>query len=526
MRALGHGASPPDPHAGRRTSGWSDPELARVGDVATAVAGLVFSASRQPSAESAMRRVMHTYRIARPVDLHAAVSKSGEVRDALLAELTIGESYFFREGGQLSLIESEVLPAWRAEGGDTPRRIWCAGCASGEEPYSLAILLRELGWLAPTQILGTDIARPRLDAARRGRYTKWALRGVAEPRIARWFTRRGPHFLLDDGIRGAVEFRALNLAAEGYPSTETATTEQDLILCRNVLIYFDMSTVAEIAERLLRSLRPNGLLILGASDPPLTDLVACEIVMTPAGAVYRPRDGTGARARASRFAAPASPFASGSHGIPAEAQGELVASTAPPLPIAPPASPPASPPAPPAPPAGGDMAIEVAPRTPASAYALGDYETSALLARAAVERDPGDVRAWVLWIRSVANAGQLVVAGEICAGALDRHRVVPELHYLHGMLLVESGRSADGARDARRALYLDRTFVLAHMLLGDALARLDDRAGARRAFANAADLLEGLPAAMLVLASDGIPVGRLRQICVQRIGSLSDQEGR
>ncbi len=498
-------------------SGWSDPEFARVANVATAVAGLVFSVSRQPSAETAMRRVMHAYHLRTPVDLYGAVTVAGEVRDALLAELTVGESYFFRDEGQLSLLEREILPAWRADSPDAPRRIWCAGCASGEEPYTLAILLRELGWRSSIALLGTDIALPRLAAARRGRYTKWALRGMEERRLARWFSRRGPHFLLADDILRAAEFRHLNLASDTYPSLDTATSDQDLILCRNVLIYFDLDTVAAIADRLLRALRPTGWLVLGASDPPLADLVQCEVVMTAAGTAYRPYDRSRVASRGDRWAsASGTPsgrgpvLGSANAGMPgwADAPAGDVSIAASPMPT-------------PAP--DREMADAVVPdESAADAYARGDYERAAGLAENAVRLDPDDVTAWIVGVRSAANAGQLTEAGDICARAIDRHRLVPELHYLHGMLQVEAGRHADGARDARRALYLDRTLVVGHLLLGTALTNLGDRSGAQRAVQNAADLLADHPDTIMLTAGDGVPIARLRQIAQQQLRALTD----
>ncbi|MEO7712436.1 MAG: CheR family methyltransferase [Gemmatimonadaceae bacterium] len=495
--------------------GWSHADLARVADVATAVAGLVFSVSRQPSAETAMRRVMSAYRLLEPVDLYNAVKVAGEVQDALLAELTVGESYFFRDEGQLSLLGGEILPGWRAESSDAPRRIWSAGCASGEEPYTLAILLRELGWGSPVSLLGTDIALPRLDAARRGRYTKWALRGMDETRLTRWFRRRGPHFLLDNDILRAADFRQLNLASDAYPSIASATSDQDLILCRNVLIYFDLDTVVSIAERLLRALRPTGWLVLGASDPPLVDLVECEVVMTASGIAYRPRASSRGSSQRSRWlsataARPARPPEDMSDSSMPEWAGRPAA-----VPLAP-----------------ARMSVsssQVAPDVVAhesaeDAYARGDYATAERLAQDAVLRDPENVTAWIVRVRSAANSGQLTEAGEICAVAIDRHRLVPELHYLHGILQIEAGRSADGARDARRALYLDRTLIMGHMLLGAALTNLDDREGARRAFQNATDLLAGHADTGLITGSDGVPVARLRQMAQHRLRALTAED--
>ncbi|MDB4898535.1 MAG: putative chemotaxis protein methyltransferase, partial [Gemmatimonadetes bacterium] len=238
-----------------------------------------------------MRRAMAALRIDTADALRDAVQTRGDARDALLAELTVGESYFFRESGQLDILRTEILPELRTRRGvDRPLRLWSAGCASGEEPYTVAIMLREEGWPHPARLLATDVAVPRLDAARRRRYTKWALRGVSEQRIDRWFERKGALFQLDETIRAAVDFRPLNLIADDYPSPANATDAQDVILCRNVLIYFDMAAVERIAAGLLASLAPDGWLLLGASDPPLAGLVPCEVVLTSGGVAYRRAD--------------------------------------------------------------------------------------------------------------------------------------------------------------------------------------------------------------------------------------------
>jgi len=271
-----------------RSFGYTDPAFARLAELAHVLAGLVFPPNRQPSAEAGMRRAMRALRINDPEELLRASGSPGEARDAVLAELTIGESYFFRDSAQLALLATDILPS-RAQNSEVgrPMRTWSAGCASGEEPYTIAIMLRELGFTAPTHILATDVALPRLKAAQRGRYTRWALRGVSEERVSKWFRRNGNYFDLDPSVRQSVEFRALNLVHDDYPCAEPGAAPYDLILCRNVMIYFDLPTVARIAKGLLDSLAEDGWLLLGASDPPLAHLVACEAVMTPAGVYYR-----------------------------------------------------------------------------------------------------------------------------------------------------------------------------------------------------------------------------------------------
>ena len=495
-------------------SGFTDPAFARIGELAQLFAGLVFPPNRQPSAEAGMRRAMRVLHISDPRALLRAVEVPGDARDAVLAELTVGESYFFRDSAQLDLLTSEILPARVATYGPSrPLRIWSAGCASGEEPHTLAIMLREQRWPHPARIIGTDIARPRLAAARRGRYTRWALRGVADARIATWFERTGTYYDLDPSIRESVEYRPLNLVHDDYASGDPGTSGFDLVLCRNVMIYFDLPTVAQIATRLLASLAPDGWLVLGASDPLLAHLVPCEVVVTTSGIAYRRADRPGTR---TEIRAPNTTWND-------LREPAFVPSPAPCI-VAPEPSAGESAPA-------GPALDERAPAVSAAyaaeeiiaAYGLADYpatEALAMTALASAASDADTERIWILYIRAVANQGRLHEAGALCARALELHPLDAELHYLHATLLAEAGWPGDASTAARRAIYLDRLFVMGHLLLGDALTRTGDTVGARIAFANVVHLLAGVSGDTSVTAADGVPVSRVRQIAVLRLRAL------
>ena len=507
-----------------RSAGFTDPAFARLADLAHLLAGLVFPPNRQPSAEAGMRRAMATLRLSDPDDLLRATETPGEVRDVVLAELTVGESYFFRDAAQLDLLRSQILPD-RMHSADAarPLRVWSAGCASGEEPYTIAIMLREAGWPHTAQIVGTDVARPRLDAARRARYTRWALRGVAEERIDANFRRNGNYFELDRSVRESVEFRALNLVHDDYSSV-AAGMSFDLVLCRNVMIYFDLPTVARLAARLLDSLAPDGWLVLGASDPPLAHLVPCEAVMTSAGMAYRRADRVDASAPRIMFGVAEAPAVRELYAppdlVPDAEPTRLVG--APPLELR----------------RGEPVSLPVAPRDRdahaaiLSAYEQADYaavERMAIHALATTADDSAnrqivrasDLGLWILSIRAVANLGRLHEAGELCARALETHPLSPELQYLHATLLAEAGWHADAAIAARRSIYLDRTFVMGHLLLGDVLTRTGDANGGRIAFENVIALLARVDPADPVAAADGVPASRVRQVATLRLRELA-----
>ncbi|CAN5907423.1 protein-glutamate O-methyltransferase CheR [soil metagenome] len=507
----------------RAVSGFSEPAFARVAELAQLHAGLVFPANRQPSAEAGMRRAMSALRIAEPIALLRAFERPGDTRDAVLAELTVGESYFFRDSAQLDLLATDILPPrLESHGVDRPLRIWSAGCASGEEAHTLAIMLREQKWPHPTHILGTDIALPRLAAARRGRYTRWALRGVSSDRIERWFEHSSAQYDLDRTIRDMVEFRPLNLVADDYATPERGADGFDLVLCRNVMIYFEMETVAHIARGLLDSLAPDGWLVLGASDPLLVHLVPCEAVVTASGIAYR-------RAGRTHATVPAAAMPALDHAV--DAPSEYTAPTIPERDAPSLASELAMPP----------LALDRSPfsddvpeaskvvqaggdNDATRAYAKAAYPAAEFLALAALAHAPAEdvaLSLWIIAIRSVANQGRLNEAGELCARALDLHPLSAELQYLHATLLAEAGWFGDAAAASRRAIYLDRTFVMGHLLLGDALTRTGDPAAARIAFTNVLHLLASTEAGAAVLAADGIPVARLRQVAELRLRALS-----
>jgi len=467
------------------------PAGAVVDDVIRGLTGLAFPESRREVLAGGVARGMRRAGTLDPSAYLERLRADPAELDALVAEITVGETYFFRDPEQFRVIREEILPALLRDHTRRPLRVWSAGCASGEEPYTLAIVLREVGAGSAAQIVGTDISRPALAAARRADYGRWSLRTTAPDIGARYFERVGTRFVLAPAIRRLVEFRYLNLAADSFPSLASGVWGLDLILCRNVLIYFDTDTVRQVAGRLVGALAPDGWLVLGASDPPLAGLAACDVVVTAAGLAYRRAE----QGNVHRIIAPA------------RADGAPVAPVSRLEPLAVPAPAPLEPAVPSEPAAGraGLREIEDAVR----AYEARDYTGAAVAARRVIHGGNGDPAAWVTLVRSLANTGDLESAGRACAAALERHRMSAEIAYLHGVLLAEAGRLRQAADALRRALYLDRELVVAHLALAAVLAREGDVGGARRALRNATRALGPAPGMEAVPASDGAPAARL-----------------
>ena len=174
--------------------------------------------------------------------------------DRLIELLRVGETRFFRHRAQLAALAERVMPALRS-----PVAAWSAGCASGEEAWTLAMLLAERG--LGFDVWATDLSATALARARQGRYAAARVEADVPPALrARYFRRIGDDDVINDRLRAHVRFDAHNLLAA------TGGRELDLILCRNVLIYFDEARRAEAVARLVRALKPGGWLVVGYSE--------------------------------------------------------------------------------------------------------------------------------------------------------------------------------------------------------------------------------------------------------------------
>lgn len=181
--------------------------------------------------------------------------------------LTVRETFFFRFDDQFNAFRTRLLPrmlaAARAEG--RPVRVWSAGCCTGEEPYTLALIALELG-ANDVEILGTDINENYLESAMTGAFSKRSIQLVPEAVLRRYFDAAHDRFVLKEEVRRRVTFKWLNLADTAYPSFLNGTAGLDMIWCRNVLIYVDKGRLRAIIDRFANCLLPTGVLALGHSE--------------------------------------------------------------------------------------------------------------------------------------------------------------------------------------------------------------------------------------------------------------------
>jgi chemotaxis protein methyltransferase CheR len=185
----------------------------------------------------------------------------------LIDNLTTNETYFFRESSQLRAFSEEILPEIKqTHAGRKVLRIWSAGCSTGEEPYTIAILLLESGdWWRDWQveILGSDINQRVLHAARKGVYKKSAHRVTSPGMLAKYFLEEKGDYRIIDDVKELVSFSSVNLLD---PFKTSLVSNMDIIFCRNVIIYFDKEAKKKVIESFHHKLREGGHLFLGHSE--------------------------------------------------------------------------------------------------------------------------------------------------------------------------------------------------------------------------------------------------------------------
>ena len=393
--------------------------------------------------------------------------------EILASHLTVGETYFFRDRKTFEILEERVLPELlRGRAAERRLRIWSAGCCTGEEPYSIAMLLDRLipdrgDWNAT--LLATDINPRFLRKAAEGVYGEWSCR-AAPAWIRRHFERSsGGRSALQPRLRKQVTFSYLNLADDAYPSLATNTNAMDVILCRNVLMYFTAERAEKVVGKFHRSLVDGGWLIVSPTEISHTLFASFAAVEFPGLVLYRKLADARPQVLASERRVPFF------FPLPDEApQRSAEVST---------------------------IHEEPPTQAPPSESESSAASDSATLCRAA---------------RDCANQGRLAEALEWCEKAIAAEKLDPARHYLLATIRQERGEAEAAAEALKRALYLDPDFALAHFALGNLRLSQGRRREAERHFDNTLALLCARPHEEVLPESDGLTAGRLAEI----IGSV------
>jgi chemotaxis protein methyltransferase CheR len=331
----------------------------------------------------------------------------------LASHLTVGETYFFRDAPIMEEFALRILPSLireRRAQGRRSLRIWSAGCCTGEEPYSLAMLVDQAlpdraEWAVA--IVATDINPRFLERAREGRFAEWSFRGVTGGIKGRYFKRTPDgRFHISPHIRAMVRFAEFNLAREDWSAAVEAPGDNDVIFCRNLLMYFSDKQARALARRLQRVLGPGGWLAVSPSEARAACFPELAPVNSEAGVLFRKPS----------FIAPI----------------EVRQAQPVPLPFELPAV--------------AEIGYDAEPATEAeppvaSAESIAPREAACAL----------------------ADQGRLGEALDWCDRWIAQDKLDPMAHYVRGLVLIEQGAADDARRALRRCLYLHPGFPLAHL---------------------------------------------------------------
>ncbi|MGZ8945141.1 MAG: CheR family methyltransferase [Methylococcaceae bacterium] len=393
---------------------------------------------------------MKVFKLASEADYYQLLLRFNRIELACEAEqlslgLTTGETYFFRDHGQIELLSQHILPELIERNRAERRlRIWSAGCSSGEEPYSLAMLLDELdedlsNW--QVLILGTDINPEAIVKARQGHYSDWSFRQVSEHYRQHYFQLIKTNWALKSHIRQRVNFRQLNLVTEPFPNADIC--QMDLILCRNVFIYFEAGMVSQIANKITATLVEGGYLMTGHGELYTHQLGELRTRVFPNSIVYQK----------AKFPHRQPPLAIDPSQKPAQPLQSLSgkAKTVPPK---------------------TDVARPKAVNPP-----------SERIAQSVTIQD-----AWIY-----ANQGQLEQARLCCDKLIVQNSLDHHPYYLFALLAQEQGEFEEAKALLKKVLYLAPGFISAYLELGDIYTKENNPALARKMWSSVRNLLQQLP---------------------------------
>jgi chemotaxis protein methyltransferase CheR len=434
--------------------------LAEVERVLEEACGLTLSPGIRRTLGDAFARAARDLHMAPEPFLGRLRAREHRAVTTLVEAAVVGETYFFRHPEQLAAIRQlAIVPAQ-----NRALSIWSAGCATGEEPYTLAMELVDAGRAGMgDRILATDVSSRALAVAREARYGQWSLRRLDPVVRNRHFESSPPQVVVRPRVRAMVEFRRHNLVRDPVPDSGF-----DLVVCRNVLIYFNPPTASQVVQKLASALAPGGLLVLGPVEAPMAAGQELERLELEGVTVFRVGGGRPLALPARPRGANGADRAHGEQPVREESSAEKrhagkKQSAAPR---------PAPPPPPPAPrPASDPSALEAA--------------------------------------RAAAQRGDLPAAEELARSAATRE-LCPEAWLLVSMVADARGDLAAAVDAVRRALYLDPGLALGHAALVPLYVRLGLPEEAARARRNALESLAGLDDAAPLRGIEAVTAGALR----------------
>lgn len=477
--------------------------------------GLHFSSNRRTELEYGIRHAFASSACASLDEFYNLLvsAQSGSVEmDLLVNAVTVSETHFFRDAAQFNALATTILPGIvKRKTSLRTLRIWSAGCASGEEPYSIAMLLRDVipdieNW--SITILATDINTTLLERARVASYGQWAFReDRALSMRLRYFRPVDNRFELSPHIRRMVTFSQLNLMEDHYPSFETNTMMMDLVICRNVTIYFPQEVTRQVVGRFHSSLVDGGWLIVGHSEPSLEIYNQFQPRNFPDTVVYQRDDNAKPKTGPFVFTPVPAAIPPGRSATEATPTRPVLIPRITPQPLS-------------APSKKEESALDALAHVRELLEFGHDQDALSILDKL-VETEPNNPQVYALLGQVYANRGVWLVAEKNCRRAIEIDKLALEAYYTLGLVLQHQARLSEAIDTMKKVVYLDRNHVLGHYHLAGLYREQGLLPNAQKSLENALNLLRNAPADEMIAGSGGVTVSRLRDAIIHQQQTLN-----
>lgn len=502
----------------------AEPELSTLKSFLLQHSGLHFSQHNHRILERGLMRRMQALRME---SLPAYLQYLTEVPDnydevnKLLGLLTVGETSFFRYRSHREALLNYVIPRLLQKNKSQGKlRIWSAGCSTGEEPYSVAILLLEnfpelIGW--DVQILATDINKRSLSQAREGIYSERSLRMMEAPLRERYFEKMDNHFLLAAQVKRMVQFDFLNLQTDNFSVKNSATGDIDLLFCRNVLIYFELDTIRRIVEKFGQVLKPQGYLFMGHAETMQNISDRFQRHHQNNAFFYQLKEGVAAKSAPDKV-----PLKMPDKGPVKSARltqvttlvsgkppgratvASVVPKSVPQVPI--------------------EKVLQPDPeqlfRDAMTAFDHEKFAEAAILFEQLLEQQPSNSKALVGKGLLLANQGKYSDARICCARAIKEDDLLPEAYLVRGLILDMEGALVRALVEYQKVLWLDPSFVMAHYLSAKAHGSLAESAKKLRSLRNTMRVLEQSADQAVIPFSGGLTRGVFLEIVRRELAEI------
>ena len=472
----------------------SENEFHSFRDLIAERAGIYFDPAKQESLKDNLLQRMADCGLSTFADYFNLLSSPAGTKefDHLLNLITIPETYFFRDRAQFRALERFVIPeiVKRKSYPGASLRIWSAGCSTGEEPYTIAMILAAGMVDRPIQILATDVSHHALKAAREGVYTGRSVRDMPQEYLNRFFTKKGDQYLLDRSIKQMVEFRYFNLVSEPYPLMEMSGW--DTIFCRNVTIYFQAEATRKVIHNFYLSLREGGYFFAGYSES--LRYISNEFNTVQMGGAFFYRKGVAQKKvrkrtrrisglRKSKVSVPRKQNPKEGLGLNPDEIEQICS-----------------------------IAKELLER--------GKPEQASEMLNPYLREATAPESVILLQAEIALNLGDLDQAAQLCEWIVERAPLSIAGHYLLGIIYRTEGDEGRAIEEFRKVLYLEPEHALARFNLGDLYSRVGQVDEAKLSYLKVARLLKRKPKSLDDRFAGGFSPALLIDTCLSKIKAL------